>query len=262
MTQHLERDAILPDPLPAVRDYWDAASQTYDQLHGHGLFGERQRQAWCRLLARLLGPERLRVIDVATGTGFVAFRLAELGHDVVGVDTSTAMLDVARRAAAKHSQRGNLEFRVGTAELAELTGAPFDAVASRHLLWTLPDPERTIGAWREMVRPGGAILAIDGLWFGNDPRTRILGGLGHALDWFTGAPKEHGGNLYRTNQSETFPLKAVRSHEPARNAFARAGLTNVRGEYLDGIDDVERSEMPLAGRLTNQWRRYLVEGTG
>jgi ubiquinone/menaquinone biosynthesis C-methylase UbiE len=262
MTHQPQRDTALPDPISEVRDYWDTASQTYDQLHGHGLFGERPRQAWCRLFTRLLGPEPLRVVDVATGTGFVAFRLAELGHDVIGVDTSTAMLDVARRTAAEHSQRSNLEFRVGAAELTDLTGAPFDAVVSRHLLWTLPDPERTIGAWREMVRPGGSILAIDGLWFGNDPRTRILGGLGRALERFTGAPKEHGGNLYRTNQSETFPLMAVRSHEPAQNAFARAGLTNIRGEYLDGIDDVERSEMPLAERLTNQWRRYLVEGTG
>jgi hypothetical protein len=38
-------------------------------------------------------------------------------------------------------------------------------------------------------------------------------------------------------------------------------LHDVRTEYLDGIDAVERSEMSFADRLASPWRRYLVEGT-
>ena len=37
----------------------------------------------------------------------------------------------------------------------------------------------------------------------------------------------------------------MRSPEPLHNCFERAGLQQVRSEYLDGIDAVERSVMPL-----------------
>ena len=53
----------------------------------------------------------------------------------------------------------------------------------------------------------------------------------------------------------------MRSPEPLHNCFERAGLQQVRSEYLDGIDAVERSVMPFADRLANRWRRFLVEGS-
>src|SRR4051812_17833101 len=70
----------------AVRAHWDAAATVYDTIPSHGLRSERERRAWCALLARVLPAARCRVLDVGTGTGFLAQRLAELGHDVVGVD--------------------------------------------------------------------------------------------------------------------------------------------------------------------------------
>src|SRR5689334_17611273 len=87
------------DAATAVREHWDTAATVYDRLHSHGLFSDDERRAWCALLERVLPPAPSRVLDVGTGTGFLAFRAAELGHDVVGVDVSPAMLAVARDAA-------------------------------------------------------------------------------------------------------------------------------------------------------------------
>ena len=76
----------------------------------------------------------------------------------------------------------------------------------------------------------------------------------------TGGPREPSGGVYSNAGSETFPLMGARSPQPAHNAFLRAGLHDVRSEYLDGVDAVERSSMALADRLASPWRRYLVEG--
>ena len=43
--------------------------------------------------------------------------------------------------------------------------ASFDAVISRHLLWTLRDSQAALNAWRRLLRPGGRVIAIDGFWF-------------------------------------------------------------------------------------------------
>ena len=122
-------------------------------------------------------------------------------------------------------------------------------------------PEAAIRAWRSVTVAGGAVIAIDGTWFGGSMHRRAGARVGRTLRRLSGGAREHGGGVYSRNASETFPLMAARSPEPARNAFLRAGLRDVRAEYLDGVDAVERQEMSIADRLASPWRRFLVEGT-
>jgi SAM-dependent methyltransferase len=259
---------MTSDTIAAVREHWDRAATTYDRLHGHGLFGERERAAWCGLLDRILPNGTRTVLDVGTGTGFLSLRLAELGHSVVGVDNSPEMLAAATQAARERAL--DIRFLLGgallteadgTERLEELKGMQFDAVVSRHVLWTMPQPENAIRAWRDATVPGGAVIAIDGTWCGGSARHRAGAATGRALRRISGRPHEHGNGVYAQNGSETFPLMGTRSPQPAHNAFLRAGLHDVRSEYLDGIDSVERREMSFADRLASPWRRYLVEGT-
>jgi SAM-dependent methyltransferase len=247
--ERFERD----ERLAAVREHWDAAAAVYDSIPSHGLRTERERRAWCSLLARLLPARPCRVLDVGTGTGFVAQRLAELGYDVVGVDVSAHMLAIARQAAPA------ITFAEGTADLETFGSAEFDAVVCRHLLWTLPAPEATLRRWREVLVPSGTAIAIDGTWFGGTVQQRAARRVAGLLRRLTGAPRERGSAIYGTVGADEFPLLGARSAVPTVNAFARAGFVDVRSEYLDGLDAVERSGLSFAERLAQQWRRFVVE---
>ena len=90
-----------------------------------------------------------RVLDVATGPGYVAARAAERGAEVVGLDFSETMLSFAR------SRAPDVEFVQGDATALPFEDATFDAVTVAFLLLHLGTPERAVGEAARVLRPGG-----------------------------------------------------------------------------------------------------------
>lgn len=100
---------------------------------------------------------------MASGTGYLALAAASLGHRVTAVDLAPAMLD---ELVANAAARGlDVEARLGDAVAPDFAPTSFDAVTSRHLLWTLREPASAMSNWRELLRPGGRLVAVDGFWF-------------------------------------------------------------------------------------------------
>ena len=145
-----------------ITAYWNTLSATYDDAPDHRVRSEAERQAWLTALRALLPPPPARVLDLGTGTGFLALLLAALGHRVLGIDIAPDMLAVAREKAAGLASPP--EFRVGDAAEPPVAAGSVDAIVSRHLLWTLPDPLGALKNWHRALRPGGRLIVIDGLW--------------------------------------------------------------------------------------------------
>jgi SAM-dependent methyltransferase len=154
------RDAAEASDLDAFksgqRALWDAAAATWDDWHD-------EFETWfAPINARLLDDAAVdtgkRVLDLGTGYGEPALSAADrVGEEgeVVGIDISPAMLEVARRRAGG---RGNVAFVLGDVETAELPGG-FDAAISRLGLMFVEDQVATFAAIRSALAPGG-ILAF------------------------------------------------------------------------------------------------------
>jgi ubiquinone/menaquinone biosynthesis C-methylase UbiE len=145
-----------------VRQHWRRRAADFDQGPSHGLLSQRQHDAWRDLLIDVFGPKPLDVADLGCGTGFLALLMAELGHRVTGIDFADEMLTEARRKAEAAGYV--VEFHQGDAEAPFLPPASFDVLLERHVIWTLPQPERALGAWLSILRPGGRICLIEGDW--------------------------------------------------------------------------------------------------
>jgi SAM-dependent methyltransferase len=65
-----------------INQFWNERAAGAQVPAHHAIVDDKQRQAWLDALAPLLPPEPADVLDVGTGTGFLAFLLADLGHRV------------------------------------------------------------------------------------------------------------------------------------------------------------------------------------
>src|ERR1700716_762151 len=81
--------AVLDD----VRAWWDADAPGYDSVPHHHPTDPAVRAAWNAALPRHLPPVPSRILDCGAGTGFLSLTAARLGHRVVALDLSAAMLD-------------------------------------------------------------------------------------------------------------------------------------------------------------------------
>jgi ubiquinone/menaquinone biosynthesis C-methylase UbiE len=84
-----------------MKQYYDRRAPEYDDWwRGEGLFANRERPGWdaeLRQLERVIAElPPVRTVDVACGTGFLT---RHLRGEVVGLDASASMLEIARRQA-------------------------------------------------------------------------------------------------------------------------------------------------------------------
>jgi ubiquinone/menaquinone biosynthesis C-methylase UbiE len=217
--------------------YWDQRSSSFDDQPQHICQSPEEAAAWKEVLGKLTsGARGLVALDVGTGTGFLAFLLAEMGHQVVGIDLSIGMLAQARAEAVKLEQP--VHFLEADAENTGFPDHTFDLVVSRHVIWNLPQPKLAIAEWARVTRPGGVVAVINGIFSGNPER------------W---------GETYRA-AFEGLPLREGVTPERISRLMEQAGLSSVEMEWLNALMEIKRRNGPEeAERTPNQ--RYLVKGT-
>jgi ubiquinone/menaquinone biosynthesis C-methylase UbiE len=110
-------------------------------------------------LARFLEPRGdERALDSGTGTGALAFALAPLVREVVGVDLVPELLELAQRHAGEFP---NVSFVEGDAASLPFEGGSFDLACSLRTLHHIARPELAVAELVRVTRPGGRVLVID-----------------------------------------------------------------------------------------------------
>ncbi|MGW0614882.1 class I SAM-dependent methyltransferase [Streptomyces sp. NPDC002788] len=139
---------------------WDARAASFDEEPDHGLRDPEVRRAWAGRLRDWLPGRAGDVLDLGCGTGSLSLLASEQGHRVTGVDLSAAMVTLAREKLAGR----DAVFLVGDAASPPVGERRFDAVLVRHVLWALPDPGRALRHWQRLLRPGGRLVLVEGVW--------------------------------------------------------------------------------------------------
>jgi SAM-dependent methyltransferase len=192
-----------------------------------------------------------RVLDVATGTGIVACRIAATGAKVTGVDVTPAMLAQAKQRAA--AEGVGVTWVERSAESLPFAARSFDLVTCQQGLQFVPDRVAAVKEMRRVIAPGGR--AVIACWAGLDsqPAYRILDEIGqrHFGDAGFGGPFALGdaAELTRLLGGARFHAVAVervtrtvKFPEPAR--FVTLSFTAAAAFFpaLAALDDATRAE--------------------
>jgi arsenite methyltransferase len=109
----------------------------------------------------LLRPDAV-VLEVGSGTGSLALRLADACDHIHGLDLSAEMVRIAR-AKASAAQASNVAFHVGPfdASFTELDPASVDVLCAFSVLHLVPDLDAALARAFTLTRPGGEPRVVD-----------------------------------------------------------------------------------------------------
>src|SRR5262245_38668337 len=163
------REVPLTDKQALVDDVFHSVARRYDLMND--LMSGGLHRAWKDALVTTINPppkgrsgRPFALLDVAGGTGDIAFRVVEAGgagpHATV-VDSNAAMLEIGRARAADIGLDAAVTFVDGNAEMLPFPDTSYDAVTIAFGIRNVPRIEAALAEAYRVLRPGGRFLCLE-----------------------------------------------------------------------------------------------------
>lgn len=242
-----------------IRTYWSGRAATFDSQVGHAIKSEAELAAFQSLLRQSFGTQPREVLDLACGTGEITRALLTLGHKVTALDFSEEML---ARARAKHGDRARI--LAGDAERLLDDDGSYDALVTRHLVWTLTDPEAAFAEWFRVLKPGGRLLVIDGDWINRSRLQQMLNRAATYLRERAGAAPHGADRDAFDSITKRFFFREGLSFEKLGSMLGQAGFARIEAaDYAQVVRAQQRNAaLHDALRLASSTRFALLATKG
>ena len=142
-----------------VSKYWTQRVKDFSFVRSREMHDGTERY-WIDTIKKHLPRENnLNILDIGTGTGFFSIILSKQGYKLTGIDLTPAMVIEAQQQAIQEC--ADATFLVMDAQKLEFNDEQFDAIVTRNLTWTLPEPETAYRDWYRVLKKGGVLLNFD-----------------------------------------------------------------------------------------------------
>jgi demethylmenaquinone methyltransferase/2-methoxy-6-polyprenyl-1,4-benzoquinol methylase len=159
------RDVPEAEKEGLVREVFSSVAARYDLMND--LMSAGVHRIWKDAMVEWLNPQPgWRVLDVAGGTGDIAFRIAEMARarggqaDITVCDINDKMLGEGRRRAAEKNETA-ISWVCGDAEKLPLPDAQFDAYTIAFGIRNVTHIQNALREARRVLKPGGRFLCLE-----------------------------------------------------------------------------------------------------
>lgn len=160
------RNVAEADRQGLVNEVFAKVAARYDQMND--LMSGGLHRLWKDDFVALLNPPKtdrsFRVLDVAGGTGDIAFRIARAGGsgtEITVADISPEMVAEGARRAPGERQGGKCRFSVGNAERLAFADNTFDAYTIAFGIRNVTHIEKALAQAYRILKPGGRFLCLE-----------------------------------------------------------------------------------------------------
>jgi len=161
-----DRSVPLSDKQGLIDDVFHSVARRYDLMND--LMSGGLHRAWKDALVTAVNPPRsekdFALLDLAGGTGDVAFRVVEAGGPgtrVTVCDINAEMLSVGTERAATRGHDGVVTFEQGNAEELAYSDRSFDCVTIAFGIRNVPRIERALAEAHRVLKIGGRFLCLE-----------------------------------------------------------------------------------------------------
>lgn len=155
-----------------VKEVFTEIADYYDEMNDIMTMG--MIRGWHHFMMKKAGDlSGKRCLDIGTGTGEIAFHLAErVGTDgeVVAVDITPRMIDLAKDKMASKDLPKEVRFMIDDALDLDQEGSSFDLVTSGYMLRNVTDIQRALEEMHRVLKDGGMAVVAELA----QPRNRFL----------------------------------------------------------------------------------------
>jgi len=160
------REVDIADKQGLVDSVFERVASRYDLMND--LMSGGMHRLWKNAMVARLGPPRRSrrpycVLDVAGGTGDIAFRIAERAESasIIVADINAEMLAVGRKRALDRRLEKSVSFIEANAERLPFDSNRFDAVTMAFGIRNVPRIDLALSEAFRVLRPGGHFLCLE-----------------------------------------------------------------------------------------------------
>ncbi len=139
-----------------IKNMFAEIASKYDLLNDVLSFG--MHRLWKKKLIKLSSPiSESRILDLATGTGDIAFLYSKISNNVIGVDLTPEMIEVAKKRSNSH----NPKFMVGDALKLDFEDNSFDIISISFGIRNVDDIRQSLREMYRMLDKNGRIYILE-----------------------------------------------------------------------------------------------------
>lgn len=149
--------------------FWDSYSTKYDR------FIDRYASSTYKEIIRSICNEIDKtdcVLEIGTGTGIIAFKVASKVESVIATDISQNMIKIANNKLL-HSKHENLSFKLGNAYSIDFPDKQFNVVIASNVFHLLTEPEKALNEIYRVLTITGKLI-IPTYCHGENTKTKII----------------------------------------------------------------------------------------
>ena len=161
-----------------MRDYTDYRGSVYDnekKLWNKGVksklefnyeeFEDYKREILKNLILKNINKKnKIKILDIETGNGFFATIMAEEGHNVTAIDSSSKTISLINNNNNLSKNKIKIDFRTMDKSSLDFNDKSFDLAISSNIVWELQSPEVSFREWRRVLKDDGILVYFDSNW--------------------------------------------------------------------------------------------------